>query len=421
MQMRGKKLVLLTSAVVGLPLLIASYLNKETLPASPPPVMEVVKKLPDNPYMTDLLFEYEETILKMMEESGVPGAAIAIVKDTTVLYAKGLGVKSINSSDSVDLHTIFRIGSVSKCFAAVLTAMLVHDGVLDWDDPVVKYLPDFKLKSPEQTQLLTIRHVLSHTTGLPYHTYTTLIEDGVELKPMLERLQDINVGQVGAKYSYQNVAFSLIGEVVQAATGKTYEALLEEKLFAPLQMIHTASSFEHISHSRNVARPHLMKKREWREIPVSDKYYNAVPAGGIHASIADMSQWLQALLGNRPDVIPTGSLEEIFTPVITASSKNRSYRLVDRIQENYYALGWRVLYFPQDTIIYHGGYVNGYRSEVAIHPKHKLGICILANAPGEVTDTGIPIFLSRFLTLQDSIRQWDDNLKRLLARRSESL
>ena len=391
------------------------YTDTKEVPAAVPNNKAVQRVIPQNPYVDKMIVAYDQAIREVLQNTGIPGAAIGIIKDSTIIFLQGYGVKSKGGVDSVDEHTVFRIGSVSKCFAAVLTAILVEEKVLNWDDPVVRYLPDFQLKSHEYTRQLTIRHVLSHTTGLPYHTYTTLVEEGMDLKAMIAHLRDVNNGPVGELYSYQNVAFSIIGEVIHAATGKTYEAMLEEKIFRPLEMREASASYDGIMYNPNVARPHLLRRRQWREIPISDNYYNVAPAGGINASIHDMTNWMQALLGNRPNVIAPESLETLYTPYVRAASRNRAYRKIGRIKNNYYGLGWRVLEFPNDTLLYHGGYVNGYRSEVAIYPKDKIGICIIANAPGDVTDTGIPLFMDLYLEKRDSIQWWERQLEVPLA------
>src|SRR6187431_1904212 len=97
-----------------------------------------------------------------------------------------------------------------------------------------------------------------------------------------------------------------------------------------------------------------------------------------------------------------------YSPFIRAHSKNRNYGRVHRIRKAYYGLGWRVLHYPNDTVIYHGGYVNGYRSEVAVNPKSRMAICILANAPGELADNGIPVFYNLLYNKRDSIQAWED-------------
>ena len=172
-------------------------------------------------------------------------------------------------------------------------------------------------------------------------------------------------------------------------------------------------SYDEIMQNGNIAHPHLRRRKSWKEVPIKNTYYNVSPAGGINASISDMSKWMIALLGNRPDIISEQGLNNMYSPVVTAAFKNRNYRLVGKIKSNFYALGWRVIYFPSDTLFYHGGYVNGFRSEVAIYPKDKIGICILANAPGDVTDDGIPIFLKQYLENREAILSWEENYNKL--------
>lgn len=372
-------------------------------------------KLPENPHLQHLFSDYAVQIDALMLSAGTPGAAIAVVKDSSVVYLRALGVKSAGTVDSVTVNTVFRIASVSKCFASFLTGILIEDSLLSWNDPVVRYLPGFSLKSPEQTQRLTIKHVLSHTVGLPYHTYTNLVEEGDDLQDMLSRLKDVNLANdVGMQYSYQNVAYSLIGEVIHAATGKTYDAWMMERVFTPLKMRNASITYEGIMGNGNIARPHKQNHGKWVPARITNTYYNVAPAGGVNASITDMAQWMIALLGQRENVISQSTLSTLFSPVIKAPSKNRNYGRLHKLSDSYYGLGWRVLYYPDDTLIYHGGFVNGYRSEVAVNVKDHVAICILANAPGELADNGIPLFFNLFKTQRDSILRWDDRQRKLL-------
>ncbi len=392
-------------------------------PAAPVPEADV--DLPvlvaPNPFVLDLLTQYENNLLRSLVRTGAPGIAVAIVRDTSVLYMKGFGVREVGRPDSIDEHSVFRLASVSKCFAPLLTGLLIEDGVLSWDDPVVKYVPDFALKDSVYTDSLTIRHVLSHTTGLPYHTYTTLVEDGLDLKTMIGRLRDVDLAsKPGELYSYQNVAYSLIAEVVQGATGKSYQQLMEERVFKPLRMNDASMSFNDILLNKDVARPHLLWRKGWRVTSINDTYYNVPPAGGINASISDMANLLKTLVGDRGEFISREMLDEIFAPFIKARSKNRNFRKwIDRAN-SYYALGWRVLEFDADTLLYHGGYVNGYRSEIAIDRKNKIGICALSNGPGSLINNTVPYFFHLYYERRDSIRQWE-NTQQMLATQSKML
>jgi beta-lactamase class C len=401
--------------VLSLIMLCAFLIHQVQRPPESVPRVKVVlpEKIEPNPFVENLLTEYENTIRGLMARTQTPGLAIAIVYDTTVIYMKGFGVREVGKPDSVDIHSIFRLASVSKCFAPVLTGLLVQDGQLSWNDPVIRYLPDFALKSQENTGLLTIKHVLSHTTGLPYHTYTNLVEEGMELKAMLALLKDVKLtSKPGEIYSYQNVAYSLIAEVIQSATGKKYEALMAERVFKPLGMKDASMSYEDILLNKNVAHPHLMWRKGWRVTSINDTYYNVAPAGGVNASISDMAQLMKGLMGSGDHFIHERTLDEIFTPAVKAKSKNRNFRRWLEPANAYYAMGWRVLNFKHDTLMYHGGYINGYRSELAINRKNKIGICVLSNAPGNLVDNSIPYFFRLYFNQRDSILQWEKDQAR---------
>jgi beta-lactamase class C len=150
----------------------------------------------------------------------------------------------------------------------------VEDTVFSWDDPVIGYVPNFTLKSPEETQRLRIRNVLSHTTGLPYHAYTNMVEEGISLDTMLSWLKKINlVSKVGESYSYQNVAYSVIAPVMQKATGKTYESLMQEKVFGPLNMKTASIDYASIMQNPNVSSPHLRRSRQWKSAKITDQHF----------------------------------------------------------------------------------------------------------------------------------------------------
>lgn len=375
--------------------------------------------VPDpNPHIQKMLTDFEKFVNQSIATGQSPGAAVAIVKDTTLIYLRGFGKKQAGTENEIDVNTVFRLGSVSKSFASVLTGTLVNDHVFSWDDPVMRYLPDFHLKVKANSDSLTIRHVLSHTIGLPYHAFTNLVEEHIPLDTLIDHLYEVDlIGVPGKVYSYQNVGYSLISPIIKSATGKSYEEELKAKIFEPLHMKNASASYKEIKENANVALPHRRGKKGWVQMPISDTYYNVTPAGGVNASISDMGLWLKALMGNRQDVLPDEMLKEVFKPEVRAISKNRNMWLWKRPSASYYAMGWRVIVFKQDTLLYHGGYVNGYRSEVAIHPNSQLGICVLTNAPSKLADTGVPQFLDYYAQHMDSINSWEDKNKLMLTRK----
>lgn len=344
------------------------------------------------------LEEFEQDFYEGLKSKRIPGGAVAIVKDGRVVFQKGFGVKEKGTSEKVDDHTIFRLGSLSKGFASVLTGIMVEEGVVSWNDPVTRYLKAFKLHDPEQTGRVQIRHILSHTSGLPRHSYTNLVEAELSLDTIIPRLEEVPlIDEVGEQHSYQNVAYSVIEKVLESQTNTDFTTLLNDKLFRPLAMDRASASYDGIKSSENKALPHVYysRSRGRVSIPISGKYYNAVSSGGINASASDMGKWLLLLTGHHPDVISEKTLDEIYEPLATIHNRRYS-RHWDGVNESHYGMGWRVLDNHGQKIVYHGGYVNGYRSEIAFAPEEGTGICILINTNSGYPLEVIPGFFNHF-------------------------
>lgn len=361
-----------------------------------------------NPFVQLSIKEFDSFIKMTLANRQAPGAALAVLKDTSIICLKGYGLREFGKPDSIDARTVFRIGSVSKSITATLCAVLVDEGVIRWDDPVTKYLPDFKLKSEEATKKLTLRHLLSHTEGLPYHAYTDMVDRSAPVDTLIDYLQDLNlIAEPGQIYSYQNVGFSLIGKVIEAATKKSFEEVLTEKLFLPLHMVDASASFQRIIKNKNSAIPHKFTE----PLKISEVYYSVAPAGGINSSAQDMALWLKELLSHKANVLNEARLTEIFKPQVGATVRNLNFFKWKRLRKSFYGLGWRIISFSDgDTLRYHGGLVNNYRCEVAINPKNKIAIALLVNSPGMLANQGIPQFFKIYDHYLDSINRWRPKL-----------
>lgn len=378
-----------------------SFTNIEPEPDSDP---DIANPEPEEWVMDDSLARYLEEFEQDFEEGlnseGIPGAAVAIVKDGRVVFQKGFGIKEKGKPERVDEHTVFRLASVSKGFASILTGLFVEEGLLSWDIPVSSYLKAFRLNDPEQTNRVQIRHLLSHTSGLPRHAYTNLVEDGLYLDRIIPRLEQVPlIAKEGVQLSYQNAAFSAIEKVLEVQTNIHFNTLLDEKLFEPLAMHNSSTSYESIMNSGNKASPHVYYSRARGHVPIPmpKKYYNAVSSGGINASASDMGKWLLLLTGNYPDIISDETLAQIYDPFATMNNRRFSRYWVG-VNESHYGMGWRVLDNHGQKIVYHGGYVNGYRSEIAFSPDDQTGICILINANSSYPLKVIPDFFNHFRT-----------------------
>jgi beta-lactamase class C len=375
-------------------------------------VKRELKYLPENlenPHTRELINSFDQFFKTALKGSRTPGAAVVIIKDTSILYMRGLGIKNSRVRDSVDVNTVFRIGSLSKGFAGVLSGIMVQEGRFGWNDRVKKYYPDFQLSTVDHTDNATITHLLSHTTGMPYHTYSDLVEGGWTLRNIAARLSRVRpAAPLGKMYNYQNAVFSLIEEVMQTTTHHTYQQLLRDRIFEPAGMETASVTYREMLQTKDKAFPH---DNLGGRMDITAKYYNTAAAGGVNASINDMGKWLQVLLGNRPDIIKSSTLDHVFNPLITTSNERRVFPHWSPMRDAYYALGWRVLDCGADTLIYHGGYVNGYRSELAFDRKEKVAICVLFNAPSPIASSCIPTFFDMYRFHADEIKEWETSGK----------
>lgn len=335
----------------------------------------------------EFLCEFENHVLSLNERYANPGLAVAIVKGDKLIYRKGFGFRNMDEKLPVTTSTIFRIGSVSKGFAATLAGILEEEQVIEWDAPVSSYLPDYRVKPETYLDSVTVGHILSHTAGYPYQAYSTLIEDGVTLTEMIQSLQQLTLSRSpGTIHSYQNVAYSIIEQILQQQTSCSFQALMEERIFEPLEMNHASIDYESIINASNVALPHFYTSKFGLYVgEISPTYYNASAAGGINASIEDMGKWLMAVMGNKANIISDKVREELYKPKIVTAVKNSFLSLLDQPRSGHYGLGWRIIEYPSDTLVYHEGYVNGYKSAIGFSQTDNIGICILSNSGGRLT------------------------------------
>jgi beta-lactamase class C len=330
--------------------------------------------------LDSLITDYKNYVQDSIEENKVPGAAIAIVTDRQILFIKGFGVKKMGETDSVGIHTAFRIGSLSKGFAAVLSGKLAREGVFNWDDKVIKFVPDFALRDTANSNNLTIRQVLSHTSGLIAHAYDYLIEENLPLQDIIHELRTVPViCPVGKSYTYQNTVYSVIAEVIESATNREYTDLLSELVIKPLGLKNVSFSKDGLLATQNFASPHVKTYKSWRQTRIKDTYYNVPPAGGLNASVYDMALWLKCLLGGAPQVISPDVINDVCQPIIKTPYERRRFNWKRRIHSAYYGLGWRVFDYAGHPLIFHNGGLHGYLSTIAFLPKEKIGIVILLN------------------------------------------
>lgn len=346
----------------------------------------------------------------------LPGLAVAIVAERRVIHAKGYGVTSAGRSEAVDADTVFRLASLSKAFAGTLAGLLVHEGVLRWDSRVVDPYPTFQLGRPGAAQQVTLRDVLSHRIGLPFHTYDRDLEANQPYPLLSHKLAEApSTCQPGDCYAYQNIAFSLVGDLVFAATGNFYSYQVERRIFHPLEMYNATFGRDALEASPRWARPHVRGRRGWVAVRPKENYYRVPPAAGVNASINDLGQWMIAQLGGRPEVIPAAVLAEIQRPLVaTPNELRRVGWRGSRVSQAHYAIGWRVFDYAGQTLVFHAGAVQGYRGLIGLLPQQQFGIAVLWNAESNLPTGLMPAAFDRLLGLPS--RDWT-GLERAPSRR----
>jgi beta-lactamase class C len=306
-------------------------------------------------------------------------------------------VQKSGENNPVNENTVFRLASVSKTITGVLAGILDEENVIKLDDNVVDYLPEFKIKYPENTKSVKVRHLLSHTSGLTPHAFDMMVEDKVPLEKIIPRLNEVEiVAPPGLYYAYQNVMFSVYDPVTKAKTKKSFQEILNEKIFEPFGMENASSDFESFEKNENKAFPHVKNEKGFVPARLNDRYYVTVPAAGINASISDMGQFLIAISGKDDDLFSEKAREAVFTPQVESVLKRTYYRNWDKIDSKHYAIGWRILNYKNRTIAQHSGYVLGYQAEIAICEEEEVGIAILSNSPNSFFSEGVPAFLNLF-------------------------
>ncbi|UCF21739.1 MAG: serine hydrolase [Gemmatimonadota bacterium] len=319
-----------------------------------------------------------------LDEWKVPGFAVAIVKDDEVVFAKGYGVRDIETGGAVDENTLFAIASNTKAFTATALAMLVDDGKLGWDDRVVEYLPYFQLYDPWVTQEMRVRDLLCHRSGLGTFSGDLLwYGTSFSRADVIRRARYLPpAGNFRASYGYSNIMFLAAGEVVTAVTGRDWDEYVETELFNPLGMSRTVTSVTDLNGMKNVATPHKLKDDEHLRI----EWYNwdiMSPAGGIISSAREMAQWIRLQLSegvwNGDTIFSENAQRTMWTPHISYFVSRNSEETYPTTHFRGYGLGWSLMDYNGRKIASHGGGYDGMFSRVALVPEEELGLVILTN------------------------------------------
>jgi CubicO group peptidase (beta-lactamase class C family) len=308
-----------------------------------------------------------------MHSEKIPGLALAVIRDGKIVKAQGYGLSSVELSVPVKPETIFQTGSVGKQFTATAIMMLLEDGKLSLDDKISKYFPE----SPAAWKDITIRHLLTHTSGIPDY--------GSETKKMIDLRVDYTEDQLvrrfaefpldfppGSKWSYSNSGYVILGVLIHRVSGKFYGDILEERVFRPLHMDAThIISEENIVPNRSAGYRLVngeLKNQEW----VAPKL-NTTADGALYTNVLDMAKWDAAL--TQQTLLKKSSYEQMYTPAPLSDGKTYPY-----------GFGWAIGTSNGHAVIGHSGSWQGFHMNFSRYPADKLSVVVFTNLDSEHSD-----------------------------------
>jgi CubicO group peptidase (beta-lactamase class C family) len=304
-----------------------------------------------------------------------PGAAVLVMKDGETLLRKGYGLADVEQGIEIEPDMVFRIGSVTKQFTAAAILLLEEAGKLSVQDDLRKHLPDY----PTRGRVITIEHLLTHTSGI--RSYTDMPSFGENIR------KDLAVDEVialfkdeplafepGEKYAYNNSGYFLLGAIIEKASGKSYEAFLQEKIFEPLLMSQT--------HYGSATR--IIPKRAQGYEVVNEGFQNAeylsmtIPyaAGSLLSTVDDLAKWDRAL--RKPGFLSRESLEKWWKPFHLTNGESI-----------HYGYGWGISDYQGHPVVSHGGGINGFTCHFLRMPEDRIVVAVLTNRADEKTNPGL--------------------------------
>lgn len=295
-----------------------------------------------------------------MSTFDVPGIAIGVIQDGKIVHSKGYGLRDLKRNLPVNNRTLFAIGSTTKAFTTYVIDELVKEGVLDWDLPVINYVPELQMFDDRTTKELTLRDLVTHRTGLPSHDWLLCRTDlsRHDFIPLLDQFQPVKAFREDILYN--NLMYVVAAIVLERASDQSWEEHVHKRILKPLKMKHSNFSIAKTKKMRNHAKP-VFNNQQIDFMPA----LHAGPAGGINSNVCELLTWIQHQLELKDS--PCHQLQA-------------QGQLEGEPEMDGYALGWQVRHYNNEKLVYHTGVIGGSTCQVMLIPEKNHGIVILTNS-----------------------------------------
>lgn len=319
----------------------------------------------------DATEKIDSFIKAAMNDWDVPGLSVAIVQNDSIIFSKGYGVREYGKDTPVDENTLFVIASCSKAFTTAALAILVDNKKINWDDPVIKYLPGFQMYDPWVTNEITIRDLVTHRSGLATFSGDFLwINSTYNMDEIIKRAKYLQPSSgFRSKYGYQNIMFITAAQIIKAVTDSTWAQFVSAHFLNKLGMKNSNTSYVDLVKANNYSKSHFTKNGAVKAYS-DTQIDNAHGALGINSSAQDMAQWIRLQLGK-------GNVDG--KQIFSEAQSNEMFSNHMFIRNMNYGLGWFIRYTNGKKTINHGGGMPGMISDVTLVPENNFGFVILSN------------------------------------------
>lgn len=389
--MRGRRLVVLGLAAVTATGLVSGCSDEETAPlpgvmttsvttTAPQPNQVAGVAIPDG-RVEHILDEVERRAEELMETTGIPGMAVAVVYDGKVVYEKGFGVRDVDGKQPMGPHTVFQLASLSKPVGATVVARQVEAGLVAWDTPVRQVAPWFALQDPYVSDHVTIGDLFAHRSGLPDHAGDRLEDLGFDREQVLERLRLLPLSPFRDTYAYTNFGLTAAAAAVAQAAGLDWATLSEQTIYGPLGMDATSSRYADFAAADDRAAGHVLVDGVYRRSDPGRRPDAQSPAGGVSSSVADMARWMMMLLANgsynQKQVVASEALLPAVSPQVVSSPPS-----APDVRAGFYGFGFNVGVSAAGrvTLGHSGAFDQGAATAFTLIPSAEVGIVTLTNA-----------------------------------------
>jgi CubicO group peptidase (beta-lactamase class C family) len=340
---------------------------------------------------------FDARVQAVLQQQGVPGAIVAIVEDGKVTLARGYGIRGLDHPEPVGADTLFQIGSTTKAMTSAALAILVDEGKIRWDDPVIDHLPGFRMYDAWVTREMTVRDLLVHRSGLGRGQGDLLFvpTTNISRADTVHRLRFLKPpSSFRSSFAYDNILYIVAGQLIEAVTGQSWEAFVDARLLDPAGMTGAVTSDAERFAVADRAYPHG-RFGEIRgigeQLAMDEKAValgaNVGPAGSVAAGANDLARWLIVQLsggqvpGSERRLFTAERAQEMWQPVMPIPISPLPGALADLTpQFRNYALGWIVQDYHGHKIIQHSGGTQGFRAVVVLIPAQKVGFAIAMNS-----------------------------------------